>query len=163
MASFDIVNKIEEQNIDNAVNTARKELQNRYDLNGTGSEIDWDRKGNQITIISDNEMHVNTIEDILLARMIKQHVDAKTLDLTKEILPSGKTMRKVVPLRAGIEKEAAKKIISKIKESKLKVQASIMDDKIRVTAKQIDDLQKVISLCRSSDFELPLQFDNMKN
>ncbi len=163
MAQFDIVNKIEEQNIDNAVNTARKELQNRYDLNGTNSEIEWDRKGNTITIISDNEMHVDTIEDILLARMIKQHVDAKTLDLSKETLPSGKTVRKILPLKAGIDKDAAKKIIAKIKESKLKVQAGIMDDKIRVTAKQIDDLQKVIALCRSTDFELPLQFDNMKS
>ncbi len=107
-------------------------------------------------------MHVNSIEDILLARMIKQHVEAKTLDLSKEILPSGKTVRKILPLKAGIDKEAAKKIIAKIKESKLKVQAGIMDDKIRVTAKQIDDLQKVIALCRSSDFDLPLQFDNMK-
>lgn len=162
MASFDIVNKIEEQNIDNAVNTAKRELLNRYDLNGTNSEIEWDRKANTITIITDNEMHVNTIEDILLARMIKQHVEAKTLDLSKDILPSGKTVRKVLPLRSGIDKEAAKKIIAKIKESKLKVQAGIMDDKIRVTAKQIDDLQKVIALCRSSDFDLPLQFDNMK-
>ena len=71
-------------------------------------------------------------------------------------------MRKVLPIRSGIDKEAAKKIISKIKESKLKVQASIMDDKIRVTAKQIDDLQQVIALCRNSDFEVPLQYDNMK-
>lgn len=163
MASFDIVNKIDEQNIDNAVNTAKRELLSRYDLNGSGSEIEWDRKGNTITIISDNEMHVNTIEDILLARMIKQHVEAKTLDLSKEILPSGKTVRKILPLRSGIDKEAAKKIIAKIKESKLKVQAGMMDEKIRVTAKQIDELQKVISLCHSSDFELPLQFDNMKS
>ncbi len=162
MASFDIVNKIEEQNIDNAVNTARRELLNRYDLNGTDSEIEWDRKANTITIISNNEMHVNAIEDILLARMIKQHIEAKTLDLSKEILPSGKTSRKILPIKSGIDKEAAKKIIAKIKESKLKVQAGIMDDKIRVTAKQIDDLQKVISLCRASDFDLPLQFDNMK-
>lgn len=162
MASFDIVNKIEEQNIDNAINTAKRELLNRYDLSGTDSTLEWDRKGNTITIISDTEMHVGAIEDILLARMIKQHVDAKTLDMSNEILPSGKTMRKILPIRSGIDKEAAKKIIAKIKESKLKVQASIMDDKIRVTAKQIDDLQKVITLCRSSDFEVPLQYDNMK-
>jgi uncharacterized protein YajQ (UPF0234 family) len=163
MASFDIVNKLEEQNVDNAINTARRELQNRYDLNGTGSELEWDRKANTITIISDTEMHVNAIEDILIARMIKQHVDAKSLDLSKETLPSGKTMRKILPVRSGIDKDNARKIIAKIKESKLKVQASIMDDKIRVTAKQIDDLQKVIALCRATpDFDVPLQFDNMK-
>ena len=138
MASFDIVNKLDTQFVDNAVNTATRELMNRYDLKGTSSAIEWNKKEESITVIGDNDMHISTIEDILISRMIKQHVDPKSLDLTKEALPSGKTMRKEIPLKKGIDKEQAKKIISKIKESKLKVQASVMEDKIRVTSKQID-------------------------
>lgn len=163
MPSFDIVNKLEIQNVDNAINTAKKELQNRYDLNGTGSAIEWEKKDETITLSSDNEMHLSTIEDILINRMIKQHIDPKSMDLSKEPQLSGKLIHKKIPLRQGIEKEAAKKVIQKIKDSKLKVQASIMDDKIRVTAKQIDDLQKVMALCRGAEFDVPLQFDNMKS
>ena len=163
MASFDIVNKLDHQKIDNAVNTAIKELQNRYDLQGTGSNFEFDKKNNTITLISDIDMHLNSMEDILIARMIKQNVDPQVMDLSADISPSGKTVRKVVKLKDGIEKEAAKKIIKAIKDSGIKVQASIMEDKVRVTGKKFDDLQQVITLCRSGNFEVPLQFDNMKS
>jgi uncharacterized protein YajQ (UPF0234 family) len=162
MASFDIVNKLDTQLMDNAINTARRELMNRYDLKGTSSAIEWDKKEESITIIGDNEMHVGAVEDILISRMVKQHIDPKSLDLSKDPEMSGKTMRKNIPMRQGIDKEQAKKIMAKIKESKLKVQAQLMEDKIRVSSKQIDDLQKVMALCRQSDFETPLQFDNMQ-
>jgi uncharacterized protein YajQ (UPF0234 family) len=90
-------------------------------------------------------------------------VDAKSFDLTEKPYPSGKTVIKTIKIKEGIDKETAKKIIKKIKDSGLKVQASIMDDIIRVTAKKIDDLQGVISLCRTEDFGVPLQYVNMKS
>jgi len=163
MASFDIVNKLDFQKIDNAVNTAKKELQNRFDLNGSGSDFEYDKKNNTITLISDIDMHLNSMEDILIARMIKQNVDPQVMDLSGDIQPSGKTVRKIVKLKDGIDKEAAKKIIKAIKDSGIKVQASIMEDKVRVTGKKIDDLQATIALCRNGNFEVPLQYDNMKS
>ncbi len=163
MASFDITNKTDFQNLDNGINVARKELLNRYDLRGSDSSIELDKKSNSIKITSDIDMHVDAIVDILISRSIKQGVDAKSFDLTGKIEPSGKTVIKNVPIKEGIDKETAKKIIKKIKESGLKVQAAIMDDMIRVTAKKIDDLQEVISLCRTEDFGVPLQFANMKS
>ncbi len=163
MASFDITNKTDFQKLDNGINVARKELLSRYDLKGSDSSIELDKKNNSIKIISDIDMHVDAIVDILISRSIKQGVDAMTFDLTGKIEPSGKTVVKNIPIKEGIDKETGKKITKKIKESGLKVQAAIMDDIIRVTAKKIDDLQEVISLCRSEDFGLPLQFANMKS
>ncbi|MDZ4758002.1 MAG: YajQ family cyclic di-GMP-binding protein [Bacteroidota bacterium] len=163
MASFDITNKTDFQKLDNGINVARKELLNRYDLKGTDSSIELDKKNNAIKIISDIDMHVDAIVDILISRSIKQGVDAMTFDLTGKIEPSGKTAIKSIPIKEGIDKESAKKIVKKIKESGLKVQAAIMDDMIRVTGKKLDDLQDVIALCRTEDFGVPLQFVNMKS
>lgn len=164
MASFDIVNKVDIQKVDNAVNTASKELVNRYDLKGSGSEINFDKKAPAIKIISDIDMHAEAVVDILISKMIKQSVDPKSLDLSKEVYPSGKTVIKEIPIKEGLDKESAKKVVKIIKDSGLKVQAAIMDDLVRVTGKKLDDLQEVIALMRSqSEFELPLQFVNMKS
>ena len=94
---------------------------------------------------------------------MRQGLDAKSFDLSKEPAASGKYFRKEIKIRNGIEQSDAKKIVKAIKDSGLKVQAAIMDDIIRVTSKKIDDLQAVISLCKTSNFDLPLQFLNMKN
>lgn len=163
MASFDITNKTDFQKLENGINVAKKELLNRYDLKDSGSQIELDKKNNLIKIISDIDMHVDAVIDILISRSIKQGVDAKSFDLSGKMEPSGKTVIKSVPIKEGIDKETAKKIIKKIKDSGLKVQAAIMDDIIRVTGKKIDDLQDVIALCRTEDFGLPLQFVNMKS
>jgi uncharacterized protein YajQ (UPF0234 family) len=95
--------------------------------------------------------------------MVKQNLDPKCLDMGKEHYASGNMIRKEVKIKEGIDKEAAKKIVKKIKDSGLKVQASIMDDQVRVQGKKIDDLQAVISLCRTDDFGQPLQYINMRN
>lgn len=163
MASFDITNKTDFQKLDNAINVALKELLNRYDLKDSQSEILLDKKSNTLKIVSDIDMHVDAVIDILLSRSIKQGVDPKIFDLTGTIEMSGKRVYKNIKIKEGIDKETAKKIIKKIKDSGLKVQASIMDDIIRVTGKKIDELQEVISICRSEDFLLPLQFVNMKS
>jgi uncharacterized protein YajQ (UPF0234 family) len=163
MASFDITNKIDIQKLDNSINTASREILTRYDFKGSSSTIDFNKKEVVIKLESENEMRIQAMEDVIISRMIKQGCDARSLDRTKEAYPSGKVMRKEIKIKEGIDRETAKKIINEIKESKLKVQTAIMDDLIRVTAKKIDDLQAVISLLRSKDFEVPVQFVNMKS
>jgi cyclic-di-GMP-binding protein len=163
MPSFDIVSKTDVQAIENAVNVMKKEIQNRYDFHGSETDIELNKKENSLTIITDSEMRVQTIEKILLERAVKQHVDPQAFDFGKEHYASGNKIRKDVSIKQGIEKELAKKIVKDIKESKLKVQASIMDDMIRVTGKKIDDLQEVIALCRTKNYGLPLQYINMKS
>jgi cyclic-di-GMP-binding protein len=101
--------------------------------------------------------------DILLSRLVKQGIDGRSLDLTKEEYPSGPVVKKELPVRTGVDKEMSKKIVKLIKDSNIKVQASIMDDIIRVTGKKTDDLQEVIAMLRGSKLEIPLQFVNMKS
>ncbi|RFZ95793.1 YajQ family cyclic di-GMP-binding protein [Mucilaginibacter conchicola] len=163
MPSFDIVSKIDGQTLDNAINVAKKEILNRYDFNDSKSTVELDKKTNVITVVTENDMRLKAIEDSIISRMMKQNLDPKALDFGDEQSASGNMIRKEIKIKEGLDKEAAKKVVKKIKDSGLKVQASIMDDQVRVTAKKIDDLQAVISLCRGEDFGQPLQYINMRN
>ena len=163
MPTFDIVSKIDGQTLDNAINTAKKEILNRYDFNGSQSSIELDKKTNVVTVVTENDMRMKAIQDAIISRMVKQQLDPKAMDFGKEQYASGNMIRKEIQIKQGIDKEAAKKIVKKIKDSGLKVQASIMDDQVRVQGKKIDDLQAVISLCRKDDFGQPLQYINMRD
>ncbi|MES2592586.1 MAG: YajQ family cyclic di-GMP-binding protein [Bacteroidota bacterium] len=163
MPSFDIVNKVDAQLLDNAINVARKEVVNRFDFNGSKSEIDLDKKSMTVHVLTENDMRMDSIIDIIRNRMIKQKLDPLCLDFGKDQFASGFMVKKDIKVREGIDKDVARKIIKDIKDSKLKVQAQMMDDQVRVTAKKIDDLQAVISLMRQGSYELPLQFVNMKS
>jgi uncharacterized protein YajQ (UPF0234 family) len=162
MPSFDIASKLDAQLLDNAVNVAKKDILNRWDFRDSKSTIELNKKDLIINIATENDMRLDAILDAIHSRMIKQNLDPRGLDESKEHYPSGPLIKKDIKVRQGLEKEACKKILKDIKDSKLKVTAQIMDDIIRVTAKKIDDLQAVISLCRRGDYEVPLQFINMK-
>jgi cyclic-di-GMP-binding protein len=163
MASFDIVSKVDPQTLENAVNTVKKEIQNRYDFKDTKGSVELDKKTNIIHVTTENSMRVKHIEDIILSKVVKQGLDATALDFSEEEFPSGPMMKKDIKVKAGIDKESSKKIVKLIKDSKLKVQAAIMDDQVRITGKKIDDLQEVIALLRHADLGLPLQYVNMKS
>lgn len=163
MASFDIVSKVDPQTLENAINNAKKELTTRFDLRDTKGGIEFDKKANTVTLSSENSMKLKHLEDIVLMRVIKQGIDGTSLDFTEEEEPSGALVKKVVKVRAGIDKDTSRKVMQVIKDSKIKVTAQVMDDQVRVTAKQIDDLQKVIAALRRADIGLPLQFVNMKS
>ncbi|GAB4133036.1 MAG: YajQ family cyclic di-GMP-binding protein [Bacteroidia bacterium] len=162
MASFDIVSKIDGQTLDNAINSARKEILGRFDFKGSNTVIELDKKNNSLQIHTEDEMRLNNVIDIIRMRMIKQNIDPRSLDEGKEHYASGNTIRKDIQVKTGIDKDTARKILKDIKDTKLKVQAQQMDDQIRVTAKKIDDLQAVIAMIRKGDYGLPLQFVNFK-
>jgi uncharacterized protein YajQ (UPF0234 family) len=163
MPSFDIVSKIDHQSLDNSINTARREIQTRFDFRDSKSEIEFDKKALNIHILTENEMRVTAIEDVLRSKLIKQKIDPGCMDFGKEQYASGNMVKKDIKIKEGIDKETAKKVVKSIKDTGLKVQAQIMDDMVRVTAKKIDDLQAVISSVRGGDFGIPLQFQNMKS
>lgn len=163
MPSFDIVSKVDIQKLDNAVNTAIKEIVNRYDFHGSKTEVELDKKLLLIKILTENDMRMVAIQDILISRTMKQGLDAGCLDFGKEYEAAGSMLRKEVKVTDGIEKELGKKIVKAIKDSGLKVQASIMEDQVRVTAKKIDDLQNTIAVVRQAGFEQPLQYINFRN
>jgi len=162
MASFDIISKVDPQQLDNAVNTVRKEVLNRYDLKGSNSSVEYDRKALTITLSTEDHLKMDALEKILLERSTKQRVDVKSYDLSKEPQQSGKLLIKTIPVKSGIDRETAKKIVKTIKDTKMKVQPQIMDDMVRVSGKKIDDLQRVIAVCKEGNFGVPLQFENMK-
>jgi uncharacterized protein YajQ (UPF0234 family) len=163
MPTFDIVSKIDGQTLDNAINTAKKEILNRYDFNDSKSTIELDKKTNELTIVTENDMRLRAIEDTIVSKMVKQHLDPDSMARGKEQYASGNMIRKEIKIKEGLDKETAKKIVKTIKDSGLKVQASIMDDQVRVQAKKIDDLQGVIALCRKENFGQPLQYINMRD
>lgn len=163
MPSFDISAKVDAQTMDNAINVAKKEISTRYDFKGSHTDIEFDKKNMQLKIEAENEMQLQQIQDIIITKSMRQGLDPAAYDLSKPETASGKYLRKNIPIANGIDREAAKKIVKTIKDSGLKVQPAIMDDIIRVTAKKIDYLQEVIQLCKTGDFQLPLQFINMKS
>jgi len=163
MASFDIVSKVDLQTLDNAVNVAKKEIDNRFDFKGTHVVLELNKKDMLINIEVDSDMKLNQLTDVLLTKAMRQGLEANCFDLSKEPNASGKYIRKAVPVKNGLEKDMAKKIVKLIKDSGLKVQAAIMDDTIRVTGKKIDDLQDVIKLCNGASLDIPLQYQNMKS
>ena len=163
MPSFDIVSKVDLQTLDNAVNVVKKEIDNRFDFKGTHVEIELNKKEMVINLEVESDMKLKQVEDVLLTKSMRQGLESNAFDMSKEFTASGKYIRKTIPVKNGIEKEMAKKIVKLIKDSGLKVQPAIQDDMIRVTGKKIDDLQDVIQLCRSSNLDLPLQFVNMKS
>jgi uncharacterized protein YajQ (UPF0234 family) len=162
MPSFDIASKVDLQTLDNAVNIAKKEIDNRFDFKGTHVNFELNKKEMTISIEVESDMKLQQLEDVLLTRAMRQGIEANSFDMSKEHSANGKYIRKTIAIKNGIDKDYAKKIVKIIKDSGLKVQAAIMDDVIRVTAKKIDDLQDVIQLCRTSNIDLPLQFINMK-
>ena len=163
MPSFDIVSKVDAQLLDNAINTAIKEILNRYDFHGSKSEVELDKKLMVRRILTENDMRMDAIEGIIISRVIKQGIEANCLDFGKEFQAAGSMIRKEVKIKNGIDKEPAKKIVKILKDSGLKIQASIMEDQVRVTGKKIDDLQAAISVVRQAGFDQPLQYINFRN
>jgi uncharacterized protein YajQ (UPF0234 family) len=161
MPSFDIVSEVNLQEVDNAVNTARKEVQHRYDLKDGNCEIQWDKK--LIVLKANDEMKINAIRDILQSKLHKRGVEISSVKFEKVEPIGGMMLKQSGTLLQGIEKEKAKEIVKSIKDSKLKVQAQIMDELIRVTSKSIDELQATMSHVRGQRFQLPLQFTNQRS
>jgi hypothetical protein len=161
MPSFDVVFKVDLQEVDNAVNLARKEVGQRYDFKGTHNEIDLEKDG--IVILGADDYKLNAVVDILRGKLAQRGVSPTCLDFGKKEPASHGAMRQRINLLQGIDKERGKEIVKAIKESKLKVQAQIMEDQVRVSAKKIDDLQNVIQLLKGKDFGIDLQFINMRS
>jgi hypothetical protein len=161
MPSFDIVSQIDLQEVDNAVNQARKEIEGRYDFRGSKCELQWDKK--ELTVLADDDYKLGAMKDILQSKLHRRGIDIRALKFEKEEAAGGNMLRQKVSLVQGIEKEIAKEIIKLMKDSKSKVQPQIMEEKIRVTSKSIDELQSMMALVRNGKFSIPLQFENMRS
>jgi uncharacterized protein YajQ (UPF0234 family) len=161
MPSFDVVNRTDKAEVQNALQQARQQIAQRYDFKGSDTEIEQTDEG--FVLRSTTEGRVEAALEVLKSRLHKRQVSLKNLDAGK-IEPAAKmTFRQVVKLREGIEVEKARKIIKEVKAAKLKVQGQIMDDQVRITGKKRDDLQEVIVLLKGLDLGIDLQYINMRD
>ncbi|HTY41549.1 MAG TPA: YajQ family cyclic di-GMP-binding protein [Thermoanaerobaculia bacterium] len=160
--SFDVVSKVDLQEVLNAVQQASKEIATRFDFRGSKSKIEWNEKELQLTLTSDDEHKLKSVVDILETRLVKRGIAVKSLDFQKIEPAANTTVRQLVKIQQGISSEKAKDIVKAIKDQKLKVQASIQADQVRVAGRAKDDLQAVMALLRGRDFGVPLQFTNYR-
>ena len=163
MPSFDVVSKVDLQEVDNAVNQARKEIAQRYDFKGSRAAIDFNRAENTLVLVADDEFKLNAVWDVLQGRLVRRNVPTKNLTPGAIERAANDTVRRVVSLQQGIPTEAAKEIVKFLKERKLKkVQAAIQADQVRVSSGSRDDLQEAIRMLREHDFGVALQFGNYR-
>lgn len=158
--TFDIVSRVDLQEVRNAVDQAIRELRTRFDFKGSKSDIIYD--GEQITLVGDDEFKLRNVIDILETKMVKRGINLKALRYGK-IEPSAKdTVRQRVSLIQGLDKDKAKVITKLVKDSKLKVQVTVQGDQVRISGKNRDDLQAIIKIIKDYEFDIPLQFVNFR-
>jgi len=160
MPSFDIVSKVDMQEVDNAVNQASKEIAQRYDFKGSKSEIIPEK--DSIKVLADDDYKLKAVVDVLQSKFIKRNISIKALQYGKPEQASGGMVRQIITIQQGVSKEKGKDIIAVIKESKIKVQAQIQDDQVRITGKNRDDLQEAIQLLKGKDLGIEMQFMNFR-
>lgn len=158
--SFDVVSAIDMQELNNAIQQAEKEIAGRFDFKGTKSSIKLDK--NELVVVSDDEYKLNSVLDVLHAKMVKRGISLKNLQYGKIEPAASSTVRQRIGLKQGIDQENAKKINILIRDSKLKIKSQIQGDQLRVTGKSKDDLQQAIQLLRQADIPLDLQFVNFR-
>lgn len=161
MPSFDVVSKLNMQEVDNALNQAQKEIGTRYDFRGTNTTIEQTPEG--IVIVAPDDEHLKAAYKVLMERFVKRQVSLRSLDPQDPQPAAKQSWKQVIKLKQGIATEKGKELVKAIKESKLKVQAQIQDEQVRVTGKNRDDLQAAIRLLRGQDFEVDLQFENFRD
>lgn len=160
--SFDVVSKVNLQEVSNAVQQASKEISTRFDFRGSVSKIEWDEKELALTLTSDDAGKLKSVVEILETRLVKRSIALKALDYGTIEPAAGGSVRQVVKVQQGIPSEKAKAIVRTIKDRKLKVQAAIQSDQVRVSGRNKDDLQAAIALLKGEDYGLPLQFTNYR-
>jgi cyclic-di-GMP-binding protein len=161
MPSFDVVSQLDLQEVENAVNQARKEIITRYDFKDTATVLDWDKQGT-IKIESSDDFKVKAVGDVLREKLARRKVSLKALDEGKIEPANAGRAKQEITLRQGIDTDRAREIVKLVKDMKLKVQAQIAGDQVRVSGKNRDDLQKAIAAIRAKDLPLPLQFINFR-
>ena len=161
MPSFDIVNKLDFQEIDNAIGNATREILNRYDFKGSDTSIE--RKENEVTVVTDDELKLNQVHDLIITHLVRRKVDPLTLSKKNMEKAGGNKVRQLYILIEGIEQSIAKKITAEIKNSKIKVQIKINGNELRVDGKKKDDLQTVMQMIEDSNIGIPIQFVNFRD
>ena len=161
MPSFDIVSVVDMQEVDNAVNQAVKEINQRYDFKGSKTEVSLEKDGT-IRLQTEDDFRLKAVVDVLQSKFVRRGVSLKALQYGKVEPASGGRVRQVVTIQQGISKEKGREIVALVKETRLKVQSQIQEEQVRVTGKNIDDLQEVIRILKGKDLGVEMQFVNFR-
>jgi cyclic-di-GMP-binding protein len=161
--SFDVTSNVDLQEVDNALNQARKEVAQRYDFKGAKASIEFDPKDSKLVLVADDDFKLNALWEIVQTRLVRRNVPVKNLTRGTVVPAANSTVRQEISLQQGIPVEKAKDIVKFLKDAKLKkVQASIQGDQLRVTSPSKDDLQEAMRQLREQDFGVALQFGNYR-
>jgi uncharacterized protein YajQ (UPF0234 family) len=160
--SFDIVSRVDMQEMDNALNQVRKEVTSRYDFRGSKTQVDFERKDGTLKFLTEDDMKLRALRELLIEKAVRRGIDTDAFEFGTPEKAGGDMLRQDVTVANGIDQEIARKVVKILKEAKLKVQAAIQGDEVRVTGKKRDDLQAAMQLLREEDFGIPLQFVNMR-
>lgn len=162
MPSFDIVSRIDLQEVDNAINITRKAILSRYDFRESKTDISLDKKEKKIRVTTEDDMKMRAVQDSIIENLVRRKVDTKCLEVKPSEMAAQGMIQREIALKDGVDSDTARNIVKMIKDRKLKVQAAIQENQVRVTAKKIDDLQAVIQMVRGAAIPIPLQFVNMQ-
>lgn len=163
MPSVDVVSTVDIQAMDNAINNVKREISSRFDFKGVTTEVAFDRKEKAIHILTGDDMKMKSVAEMLVGQCVRFKIDPKCLD-QKEMEPTSHGAVKMdILVKTGIPKDTCQKMVKYIKGLKYKVQPAIQDEQVRITGKKIDDLQAIMQLLREQDYDIPLQFVNMKS
>jgi uncharacterized protein YajQ (UPF0234 family) len=162
MPSFDVVSRVDMQEMDNAVNQVKKEIGTRFDFRGSKTQIDLDRKDGKVQVLTEDDMKLRAIKDMLIAKVVRRSIEPEALVFGPHEKAGGDLVRQTVTITNGIDVETARRVVKLIKDTKLKVQAAIQGEEVRITGKQRDDLQDAIRTLKEADLGMPLQFVNYR-
>ena len=163
MPAVDVVSKVNLQALDNAINNVKREISTRFDFKNVTSEITLDRKTKYIHIVTGDDWKIKAVKEMLIGQSTRFKVDPKCLDFKEIEGTSHGTVKMDILIREGIPKETCQKIVKLIKGLMIMVQPTIQDDQVRITGKKIDDLQEIMRLLKEQDYNIPMQFVNMKS
>ena len=161
MPSFDVVNRLNYQEIDNAIGNSTREITNRYDFKGSDTSIE--RKDNELTVVTEDELKLNQVHDLIITHLVRRKVDTLCLSKKNMEKAGGNKVRQLYKFIEGIEQSIAKKITAAVKNSKIKVQIKINGNELRVDGKKKDDLQTVMQMIKDSNIGIPVQFVNFRD
>ena len=163
MPSVDVVSRVDLQALDNAANNVKREISTRFDFKNVETEIALDRKKKSFHVVSGDDMKIKAIIEMLRGQCVRLKVDTKCLEIGEIESTSGGNAKVDIHIKEGLPKETCQKMVKLVKNKKFKVQVAIQEDQVRLTGKKIDDLQEIMQLFHEQDYDMPLQFVNMKD
>ena len=161
MPSFDIVSRLDFQEIDNAISNCLREISQRYDFKGSKTSVE--RSDKEITVITEDEMKLKQVNDLIITHFVRRKIDSSALKIKSKEKAMGNTIRQIYDLIQGFDQSTSKKITTSVKASKLKIQAKIQGDEIRIEGKKRDDLQNIMDIVRDLKIDQPIQFINFRD